>query len=316
MHKTNLQAGEPVSSLVTSLGLPQNQKVTVSIVICTRHRSADLRKCLRAISDLQHPPDEVIVVDNSPGDKNTEDLAREFSAEYVVEPAVGLSKARNRGLVASASQIVAYLDDDAIPDRRWLEYICEPFSDAKVAVVTGEVAITEARLKGFRPAPSRFLDKKVQKWFEIAAFGGLGIGTNMALRKSACRVPNMFDERLGRGAPYRGMEEHHAFATLLSQNYCAVHVPAAVVYHCSQSPVDMSREARNNFAYSLLLFSEFPSHRFDLLRFLFRRMRRKPLSWERDSPDPGGVISSNWWVLFKAGLSGAYLYMRTRKLRK
>ena len=161
-----------------------------------------------------------------------------------------------------------------------------------------------------------FLDKKNSQWFEIAAFGGLGIGTNMALRKSACRVPDMFDARLGRGAPFHGMEEHHAFAQLLSQDYCAVHIPSAIVYHSSQNPMDVNREARNSFAYSLLLFSEFPERRFDLLRFLLRRMWRRPLSWMRDSPDPGEVISSNWRVLLKACLSGALLYFKTRKVKQ
>lgn len=307
----------PIQPSECNFDAPNSRNQTVSVVVCTRFRPAALRNCLSAIASLKRAPDELIVVDNSSGDKQTELLAREFAADYIVEPALGLSRARNRGLSASKSEIVAYIDDDAIPDKQWLERILEPFVDAKVAVVTGEAlapgVINNSDNSLLQP---HFLDKKNSQWFEIAAFGGLGIGTNMALRKSACRTPDIFDARLGRGAPLHGMEEHHAFAQLLSQDYCAVHIPGAIVYHSSQNPMDVNREARNSFAYSLLLFSEFPDRRFDLLRFLLRRMWRRPLSWMRDSPDPGEVISSNWRVLFKAFLSGALLYFKTRKVKQ
>lgn len=150
----------------------------------------------------------------------------------------------------------------------------------------------------------------------MAAFGGLGIGTNMALGKSASTAEDLFDERLGRGAPFHGMEEHMAFTKLISQGHRAVYNPCAVVYHTSQNPLVADREARTQFAYSMLLYSEFPERRKDLLSFLFRRMRRKPLTWARNTPDPGIVVSSSWRVLLRASFSGALLYLRTGKRSK
>jgi glycosyltransferase involved in cell wall biosynthesis len=258
----------------------------------------------------------LIIVDNSTGDKATEMLAREFSARYITEPRVGLSRARNRGLDESRSKIVAYVDDDSLPDSRWLEIIIEPFCDPRVEVVTGEAFVADPSSLSENPSPPTLIDKSNDSWFEIAAFGGLGIGTNMALRKSACNTSDFFDERLGRGAPFHGMEEHHAFAQLLSRSHCAVHIPAAVVYHTSQNPTNLTREARSQFAYSLLLFSEFPKHRVNLLRFLFQRLRRKPLTWMRNSPDFGEVVSCHWRVLLRASVSGLFLYMKTRKPKK
>jgi len=293
--------------------VPEKIEMTVAVVICTRLRPAALRDCLCAIAKLRRQPDQLIVVDNSSGDQETENLAREFSASYLIEPEMGLSRARNRGLSASNSEVVAYLDDDALPDSNWLELIIEPFANPQVAVVTGDVIEPELEGKARNPTSHTRLDKTKKQWFEIAAFGGLGIGTNMALRRSACKVPNFFDERLGRGAPYHGMEEHLVFAQLVSHGHCAVHVPAAIVYHSSQNAFNLKRDARSQFAYSILLFSEFPDRRMDLLQFLFRRMRHKPLNWERDAPDPGVIVSSNWRVLLKASLTGALLYFRTRK---
>ena len=303
----------PLDITFQNVRVPEKTEMTVSVVICTRLRSAALRDCLCAIAKLKRLPDQLIVVDNSSGDEETQNLAREFSATYLVEPSMGVSRARNRGLSASNSEVVAYLDDDALPEAHWLELITEPFANPRVAVVTGDVIGLELEGKAKNPPAPIHLHNTDKQWFEIAAFGGLGIGTNMALRRSACKVADFFDERLGRGAPYHGMEEHLVFAQLLSQGHCAVHVPAAIVYHSSQNAFNVKREARSQFAYSILLFAEFPEHRIELLQFLFRRMRHKPLNWERDAPDPGVIVSSNWRVLLKASLSGALLYFRTRK---
>jgi glycosyltransferase involved in cell wall biosynthesis len=261
-------------------------------------------------------PDEIVVVDNSSGDKETEKVARDFSAHYTSEPVEGLSRARNRALLEGNSEIVAYLDDDAIPDEHWLESILVPFADPSVAAVTGQTLLPGSCVPGGSAEPSWQLSNKDPKWFEITAFGGLGIGTNMALRRSACAGWDVFDERLGRGSLFEGMEEHHAFVQLLSLGHSAAHVPAAIVFHRSQMRGDIKQEARNQFGYSLLLFSEYPSHRLELLKFLLRRMRRRPLTWPRDSPDPGEIITSGWPVLLKASLSAIPLFLRNRKLKK
>lgn len=113
------------------------EKLTASIVICTRFRSSELRKCLLKLAAQSQQPDELVIVDNSDGDSETEKLAREFAAVCVIEPKAGLSRARYRGLAVCKSDIIAYLDDDASPDEHWLERICEPFSDTRVAAVIG-----------------------------------------------------------------------------------------------------------------------------------------------------------------------------------
>jgi glycosyltransferase involved in cell wall biosynthesis len=228
-----------------------------------------------------------------------------------VEPTQGLSRARNRGLSESKSEIVAYLDDDTLPEEDWLQKILEPFADSRVAVVTGRVKLPDQNNRSDQFTSSFSLDKQNPLWFEMAVFGGLGAGCNMAFRKSACNLPKMFDERLGRGAPYRGGEEHLAFAKLLSYGHMAVYMSTATVYHFSENPRVV---ARYLVAYILLLASQFPKNRIDIWRYLIRRLQRKPLSWGRDAPDPGELIQSSWLVWLKAAVSGTMLYLRTRKV--
>jgi cellulose synthase/poly-beta-1,6-N-acetylglucosamine synthase-like glycosyltransferase len=306
------QASRSVPALQVTPPIDPTQ--TVTIAICTCNRPTDLRICLQAISRLDPGPSEVLVVDNSAGDPATKAAALEFGARYIVEPTPGLSRARNRALAESNCEFIAFVDDDAIPYAQWLSHLIEPFADPKIAAVTGETYDAESLPHSSAADKSiRILRNTDPLWFERANFGGLGYGTNMVLRKSACTEPQVFDERLGRGTPLWTAEESHAFAKLVARGYYAAHVPSAIVLHPSKEK-DIDREAATAFAYWVLLFFEFPGHKGDLLRFLLRRLRRKRLPWPRDPQEPGVIMNSGWRTQFKAVISGTLLYFRNRKL--
>jgi glycosyltransferase involved in cell wall biosynthesis len=285
--------------------------LSVSVVICTKNRPASLRECLAAVARLDPMPDQVLVVDNTQGNHETEEVTREFGARYIIEPIPGLSRARNRGMAECETDIVAFLDDDAIPAPDWLGILMEPFNDSQTAASTGRVITPSSGRNSKPPERLRTLSKSDRHWFEIATFGGLGIGLNMALRRSACLNWIVFDERLGRGAPFHLGEESYAFAGLVLRGYKAISVPAAVVFHPVHRRDPVEIEARNTFAYWLLLFSAFPSERLSLLRFISRRLCRQPLEWPRDSQEPGEIVSSSYSLLLRAGWQGLLLFLRT-----
>jgi glycosyltransferase involved in cell wall biosynthesis len=289
--------------------------LTVTVIICSRNRPALLGKCLEAVAALNPAPDEVLVVDNSDGNKETESVARQYSARYALEPVPGLSRARNRGLSEAETDIVAYLDDDATPDEQWLRFILDPFRDPLVASVSGAIDFQGSNWRKTDREIYRKLSNQDPQWFEIATFGGLGWGSNMALRKAACLNGRAFDVRLGRGAPIGIAEENHAFATLLSRGHRAVFVPEAIVHHPATDE-NVERMASSAMAYWFLLFADFPEHRRDLLRFLLRRLRRKPLTWARNPQSPGKIITSGWRVYLHAGFRGGLTFLRSRRLKQ
>ena len=105
----------------------------VAVCVCTCDRDVLLRECLTAVSNALRTPAldaevAVFVVDNRPGGGAAgvcEALRAEFPCPLrdVTEPERGISFARNRAVseaLAWGADVVAFLDDDDLPDPDWL----------------------------------------------------------------------------------------------------------------------------------------------------------------------------------------------------
>ncbi len=108
---------------------------TVSVVIASRGRPKSLTRCLTAIAQLDHPQFEVVVVADPPG----LEAARRFPVKCVACDVSNISAARNLGITAAAGEVVAFIDDDAVPEPPWLRALSAPFSNPDVAAAGGTV---------------------------------------------------------------------------------------------------------------------------------------------------------------------------------
>jgi GT2 family glycosyltransferase len=281
---------------------------------------------LSFIAKLDFPNFETVIVDNASDDDSSRRLAAAWGARYVEEKVVGLSRARNRGLAACRGEIIAYLDDDAVPEGNWLTHLVEEFNAPEVMAVTGRVCYPDDTQLGsddpFRP---RFnvsksalagLDRQTPDWFEAVNFGGVGIGANMAFRRKALEELKGFDVRLGRSAPLLGNEETYVFFSLVSRGYRVVYAPRAVVYHPCGAP---SKELRARYlkdlyssaAYAAFLFFEEPDYRHATMACALRGVRRNLKRMKGNGTGkPAARLSRSQFLL--AAVSGPFLYFRSR----
>ncbi len=108
---------------------------SVSLIIASRHRPAMLARCLTAVAQLDHPAFEVVVVADPVG----LEVARAWPVKAVPFNERNISVARNLGIAAAAGDVVAFIDDDAVPEPLWLAHLTQPFADPQVVASGGFV---------------------------------------------------------------------------------------------------------------------------------------------------------------------------------
>ena len=115
---------------------PEPRWPRASVVVCTRNGARTIRDCLEGLRRLEYPDYEVIVVNDGSWD-DTATIVRGYGFRVIDTDSQGLSAARNTGLAAATGEIVAYIDDDAVPDRHWLSYLAATFLSTDHAAVGG-----------------------------------------------------------------------------------------------------------------------------------------------------------------------------------
>ncbi len=184
-----------------------------SVVICTYdpRRFDLLSRAVEAVRSQLGATDElVLVVDNAPA---LTARCRDTWTDLVIRDndlGRGLSSARTTGVKHSNGDIIAFLDDDAVPREGWLAALVQRFADPRVVGVSGA---TRAAWQAGRPTwfPAEF------GWVVGCDYRGMPgdgqqvrnpIGANMAFRASALDAVGGFSDALGRvGAATTGCEE-------------------------------------------------------------------------------------------------------------
>jgi glycosyltransferase involved in cell wall biosynthesis len=282
-----------------------------------------LERCLQALARLEHPSFEVLVVDNTADDRAAPQLAAQFGARYLREAQVGLSRARNAGGRAARGDVVAFVDDDAVPDPAWLRSHDAALADLTLVGTTGRVLPAHPEAPGSRAyaavggedvgEEAFTVDNRTAGWFERANFGGLGIGPNFALRRTLFDSGWSFREDLGLGTPLQG-EEHYAFFDLIRLGHRIRYVPWAIVEHEAPATPDgvrarKRRIVRATSAYLVMLVVEEPGYRKAALRYALTGLSGRRRSWRPPTLEPSFVRRPE---LVRAALSGPAIYAWSR----
>ncbi len=113
----------------------------VSVIVCayTMERYSDLCEAIQSLMNQSHDDLEIIVVIDE--DRELYDnVRREFDVKVIFnEKRVGLPGSRNIGLRVAEGDVVAFFDDDAIADRRWLEELVKMYEIYDAIAAGGKI---------------------------------------------------------------------------------------------------------------------------------------------------------------------------------
>ena len=208
---------------------------TVSIVIVSRNRPQALVRCLTAISQLRFDPFEVIVVADGVGLAAVRDWSGNQHLKTIAFDEANISVARNLGIAQAAGDVVAFIDDDAVPEPGWLGHLAAALEDSSVSAAGGYVrgrngiswqwtARSVDALGRSEPLEVSGDDAVV-----LTPSPGRAIkteGTNMAFRRSVLIALGGFDPR------YRYfLDETDLNMRLAAKGARTAIVPRAVVHH-------------------------------------------------------------------------------------
>ena len=297
-----------------------------TVAICTRERPDDLARALGAATALRPSPAHILVVDNNPVSSRTQEVVARFAdVRYVREDRPGLDAARNRALVEADDPIVAFTDDDAVPEPAWLEHLLRPFEDPRVLCTSGLTLAFE-------------LETPAQEWFErYSPFGRgfdrqvfdgtrddplavaqIGAGVNMALRRNILDVVGGFDEALDAGTHTKSGGDHEMFGRILAAGYRIVYDPRALSWHRHRRTWDELSAALHGYGvgvYAVWTRRLLYERELGVLRHAFRWFYRGqvPRLWQALRREPQSVPLDLVLAELRGCVSGPGAYFKARR---
>lgn len=216
--------------------LPDAQCPSFSIVINTLNRGNLLGDAIQGVFQLDYPCFELIVV-NGPSTDNSEDVLANWRGQikHLRCDVANLSVSRNVGIEAAAGDIVAFLDDDAVPHPLWLRYLSRHYANPSTGGVGGytvdntgvrwQVGKTVCDRFGNAFFPDDLFDERALNFPGTPLYPSL-LGTNSSFRTNALREIGGFDHTFA----YL-LDETDVCLRLVDAGWQIQYEPAAMIFH-------------------------------------------------------------------------------------
>jgi glycosyltransferase involved in cell wall biosynthesis len=222
--------------------MAEQENPTISAIICTHNRQDYLGAAIDSLLAQTCESFEVIVVDNASSDRTRDIVEARLShprLKYIYESTLGLSVARNTGAQAARGEILAYLDDDAVASRDWLQVIEQAYqANEKLAIAGGKVTLIWPEGATAPPWLSSGLASNLGAYdlgdrpVSITEPGLTPRGLNYSIRRTFLEQAGGFDINLGRvGKNLLSNEELHMTQMALRLGWQVYYLPEALVAH-------------------------------------------------------------------------------------
>lgn len=211
--------------------------VSVVISVYSKERLAYAIACIDSLKLQTLLPREIILVLDP-----DEELARFYRSKLakdiriVVSENRGLSNARNAGIKHASGEIVAFIDDDAVADKRWLENLVTAYDDSDVVGAGGLI-------KPFWEMDQPAWFPEELNWVIGCSYKGLPeqradvrnvIGCNMSFKREIFEKVGYFRTDVGRfGKTLTAGEEPEISMRIMNRlpNSRIIYEPLAIVNH-------------------------------------------------------------------------------------
>ncbi len=219
---------------------------TLAVIVpsCDMQRYTNLGKVIDSLLHQSRKASEIIIVANE-----SKELAERLLIDFghydtlkiiAKDEALGAAQARNVGVKASSSDIVAFTDDDSIPDIKWIEKLVEIYRNSDVIAVGGKVMpVWLSDKPSFLPEELYWLVGAThEKIFKdsIASVRNT-FGPNMSFKRDILESVGYFDEQFGyKGANNSqsligGEEQELGLRIMHRYGKGSIYHPEAIVYH-------------------------------------------------------------------------------------
>ena len=216
----------------------------VSVIVCTC-RSDDYENVLDVVASLlnqTYPEIEIIiVVDGNEGLRkkiatiyNTQDNIQVIASEE----SIGASGARNLGIRRARGDIIAFLDDDTVTEKRWIEDMINTYQKNDAIAVAGTVLpIWLTKKPDYLPEELYWLVGLTYEGFtkEGVTHVRNALGPNMSFKREVFEKVGSFNQDFGfarKGASYiQGEEPEFALRMQNTLGKGVIYNPNLIVYH-------------------------------------------------------------------------------------
>jgi glycosyltransferase involved in cell wall biosynthesis len=221
-----------------------DQSPLVSVVIPTFNRADMVVEAIKSVLSQTYPKLEVIVVDDGSVDETADKIKSLISCastgsgkapeiQYLYQPNMGQSRARNTGIAAARGEWIAFLDSDDYWLRDKIEWQLRAIkqfgnkcgacvSDARLVNKSNDMDTTAFRLAGMRHKERMGIHPNATADIAKGSFSMYPQG--LIVRSDLAKQIGGFDDDLH-------FEEDHDFLFRLSlvTSYCYVNLPLAVI---------------------------------------------------------------------------------------
>ena len=203
-----------------------------SVIVPTYERPAQLAACVAALRALERPGGslEIVIVNDGGAPPDATMVANDphdgtLALRVIEQRNAGPASARNRGAAESRGELLAFTDDDCLPDARWLTAFDAVFR-TRPDVLLGGRTVNAVDDSVYADASQRLADF-VSAYFDGGTTGRFFTSNNIAVAREAFLAVGGFDTSF----PFSAGEDREFCDRWSAQGRPSVSVPDAVVRH-------------------------------------------------------------------------------------